>query len=91
MEMADSSAPTSEKLIKFPCLQYLTEFTGFAPDFDYVRSYEIPPNITSIEWLNRSSMGDSMTFVVANDKKIRLFKLHKDFTNDFRGHAHENQ
>ena len=26
-----------------------------------------------------------MSFVVANDKKIRLFKLRKDFTDSFRG------
>lgn len=51
--MADSSAPTSDKQITYPYLQYLTEFTAFAPEFDYVKAYEIPPSITSIEWLNR--------------------------------------
>ena len=51
--MADSSAPTSDKQITYPYLQYLTEFTAVAPEFDYVKAYEIPPSITSIEWLNR--------------------------------------
>ena len=32
-----------------------------------------------------------MTFVVANDKKIRLFKLKKQFIEDYRGSIHENQ
>ena len=43
------------KMTKFPCLQYLAEFTGFENEFDYVRAYEIPPDISSIEWLNRSA------------------------------------
>ena len=42
-------------MTKFPCLQYVAEFTGFENEFDYVRAYEIPPDITSIEWLNRSA------------------------------------
>lgn len=32
-----------------------------------------------------------MPFVVANDKKIRLFKLRKDFIDDSRAHSYENQ
>jgi len=65
----------------------MTEITGFAPDFDYVRAYEIPPSVTSIEWLNRQSYGNNMTFAVANDKKIRLFKMKKNFVDSFRGSA----
>ena len=60
----------------------MTELTGFAPEFDYVRAYDIPPSVTSIEWLNRHNQ--TMSFVVANDKKIRLFKLGKEFCDDFR-------
>lgn len=88
--MADSSAPTSDKQITYPYLQYLTEFTAFAPEFDYVKAYEIPAGITSIEWLNRQSNSNTMTFLVANDKKIRLFKLRKDFIDDIRSHTYEN-
>ena len=69
----------------------MTEFKGFDPEIDSVKDYAIPPSITSIEWLNRSALSDTMTFLVANDKKIKLFKLRKDFVVDFRGHAHENQ
>lgn len=47
VEMADQSNPSArgggDQQIKFPCLQYLAEFTCFAPEFDYVRAYEIPP------------------------------------------------
>ena len=68
-----------------PSLDYLTDFMAFVPDFDYVRAYDIPPQVTSIEWLNRTSSQSSMSFVVANDKKIRLFKLRKEFTDYFRG------
>ena len=79
--MVDSSMPLRDqnRQITFPSLQYMTEITGFAPDFDYVRAYEIPPAITSIEWLNRQSYCNNMTFAVANDKKIRLFKLRKSY------------
>ena len=83
VEMAESTAQSVNQNIKFPHLQYLTEFTGFAPEFDYVKAFEIPPAVTSIEWLNRQQ-GDPMTFVVANDKKIRLFKLRKEFVDEFR-------
>ena len=79
-----------DKQVHFPSLEYLTEFMAFAPEFDYVRAYDIPPNITSIEWLNRTSHQACMSFVVANDKKIRLFKLRKDFMDYIRGNAHRN-
>jgi len=69
-------------------LQYLAEFPAFTLEIDYVRAYEIPAQITSIEWLNRDRNSPAKTFVVANDKKIRLFKLKKDFCEDFRRGAH---
>jgi len=58
---------------------------AFVPEFDYVRAYEIPAKVTSIEWLNRTSSQSTMSFVVANDKKIRLFKLRKEFIDYFKG------
>lgn len=42
-----------ERRISYPSLHFMTEITGFSPDFDYVWAYDIPPSITSIEWLNR--------------------------------------
>ena len=92
VEMADSSLRSDRnQQIKFPCLSYLTEYTGFSHEFDYVRAYEIPPNITSIEWLNRSAHSSTMSFVVANDKKIKLFRLRKEFVDEFRGRNRDNQ
>ena len=84
IEMNDGSAPAREQQIKFPCLQYITELTAFEPEVDYVKDYEIAPGITSIEWLNRYSLHSTMSFVAANDKKIRLIKLRKDFCDEFR-------
>lgn len=78
---------SNRKLVtKLPCLQYLTEFTGFEHEFDFVRAYEIQPSITTIEWLNRStSVGaGNMCFVIANDKKVKLIKLRKEFVENFR-------
>ena len=89
--MVDTSVPTNDKSITFPYLQYLADFSAFAPEFDYVKAYEIPPSITSIEWLNQHSGTNAMNFVVANDKKIRLFKLRRDFVDDFRNHSYESQ
>ena len=90
--MADQSNPSArgDHQITFPCLQYLAEFTCFAPEFDYVRAYEIPPQITSIEWLNRDRNSTSNSFVVANDKKIRLIKLRKQFMDEVRRNDEEN-
>ena len=56
-----------------------------------MRAYEIPAQVTSIEWLNRNAWQSSMTFVVANDKKIRLFRLRSEFCSDFRSGADKNQ
>ena len=50
-----------------------------------MRAYDIPPNITSMEWLNSKNCSSTMSFVIANDKKIRLFKLRKEFVDEFRG------
>ena len=62
----------------------MIELTAFEPEVDFVKDYEIAPGITSIEWLNRYSLHSTMSFVVANDKKIRLLKLRKDFCDEFR-------
>ena len=83
--MVDSSAPSRSEQITLPSLQFLTEMSAFMHDFDHVRAYDIPPSITSIEWLNRQTYCNNMTFAVANDKKIRLFKLRNRFVEDFRG------
>ena len=32
-----------------------------------------------------------MTFVIANDKKIKLIKLRKEFVNNFRGAKETNE
>ena len=50
------------------------QFPGFEQETDYVKSYAIPASICSIEWLNRVNTKNP-TFIAANDKKIRLFKL----------------
>lgn len=86
--MADSSARSArEPQLHLPSLEYITDFMAFVPEFDYVRAYEIPPQITSIEWLNRTTQQPSMSFVVANDKRIRIFKLRKEFVECLRGNV----
>ena len=82
VEMGNSSAPSRDMQVSFPSLHFLTEFQSFTHEFDSTTAYEIPAAITSIEWLNRSSDHPAMTFLVANDKKIRLFKLKPDFFED---------
>ena len=43
--------------------------------------YAIPPDICSIEWLNQVKSSNP-SFIAANDKKIRLFKLNQEILDD---------
>ena len=57
------------------------QFPGFEQETDYVKSYVVPPSICSIEWLNQVPSGNP-SFLAANDKKIRLFKLNQEVLED---------
>ena len=59
----------------------MIQFAGFEQETDYVKSYVIPASICSIEWLNRVQNGNP-SFIAANDKKIRLFKLNQEVLDE---------
>ena len=42
----------------FPCLNYLTEFQSFEPEFNFQKSIEIPEKLNAIEWINRNYRGN---------------------------------
>ena len=59
----------------------MMQFPGFEQETDYVKSYVVPPSISSIEWLNQVPTSNP-SFLAANDKKIRLFKLNQEVLDD---------
>lgn len=52
---------------------YLTEFQAHQPDFDYLKSIEIPERINSISWLQ--NCGSTHMLFSANDKQVKLWKV----------------
>ena len=52
---------------------YLSEFQAHQPDFDYLKSIEIPEKINSISWLH--GCGTTHMLLSANDKQVKLWKV----------------
>lgn len=52
---------------------YLSEFQAHQPDFDYLKSIEIPEKINSISWLQ--GCGTTNMLLSANDKQVKLWKV----------------
>jgi serine/threonine-protein phosphatase 2A regulatory subunit B len=63
----------SESNRKYPEYKYCAEWQSYLKDFDYLKSIDVNPRITSLEWLEPS--GKNQFILAANEKKIRLWKL----------------
>jgi hypothetical protein len=59
---------------------YLSEFQAHQPDFDYLKSIEIPEKINSISWLH--NCGTTHMLLSANDKQVKLWKVRSDIAVD---------
>jgi hypothetical protein len=55
---------------------YLSEFQAHQPDFDYLKSIEIPEKINSISWLQGA--GSTHMLLSANDKQVKLWKVREE-------------
>ena len=57
-------------------LQYgfYTEFSAFAPDFDSLKSCEVSPSITALEWLHHPHTS-SMQLLTSNEKTVQLYRI----------------
>ncbi|KAG9390446.1 protein phosphatase PP2A regulatory subunit B [Carpediemonas membranifera] len=54
--------------------RFVTEFESHQPEFDYLRSIEIPEQVNKIKWCHDQCGGRFM--LTTNDKTIKLWKVH---------------